>query len=155
LEENNRKLQEQVRQASNLIISSTQEGKGYLDRAKTLEEKLQDLTKTALRQGTVINGLKEQVEANERVRLEYQHLYEAGMEEIASLRLQIEEYRPKEQGRGRRISEAVQSVGIGEAIEEKIRGERAAQKEESRVIIFSEESLQRIRAIADKYRVRK
>jgi len=155
LEENNRKLQEQVRQASNLIISSTQEGNEYLGRAKTLEEKLQDLTKTALRQGTVINGLKEQVEANERVRLEYQHLYEAGMEEIASLRLQIEEYRPKEQGRGRRISEAVQSVGIGEAIEEKIRGERAAQKEESRVIIFSEESLQRIRAIADKYRVRK
>ena len=144
-----------MEEASGQIIRLHQDGEGYVERAKTAEERLRNLTEDAIRQGTVINGLNELAQANEQVRLEYQHLYEAGMEEIASLRLQIEEYRPKEQGRGRRISEAVQSVGIGEAIEEKIRGERAAQKEESRVIIFSEESLQRIRAIADKYRVRK
>jgi len=155
LGEENEKLRGQVEEASGQIIRLHQDGEGYVERAKTAEERLRNLTEDAIRQGTVINGLNELAQANEQVRLEYQHLYEAGMEEIASLRLQLEEYQSKEQDKERRISNVVQSVRIEEITEEKIGEARAVQNEESPVIIFSKESLQRIRAIADKYRVRK
>lgn len=155
LEEDNKKLKGQVEEASGQIIRLHVDGEEYIERTRTAEERLRNLTEDAIRQGTVINGLRELVEASERWRLEYQRLHEENMEEIAGLRLQIEEYQSKEQDWERRLSEAVQSVRTETVIGETMGTEQGVRKEESQIITFSEESLQRIRAIADKYRVRK
>ena len=153
LGEENEKLKGQVEEASDQIIRLHTDGEGYIERARTAEERLRKLTEDAIRQGTIINGLKELVEASEKGRFEYQRLHEESMEAMIGLRLKIEEYQSKEQDWERRVSEIMHPVRetvIGEEMEK-----RRMQKEESSVIIFSEESLQRIRAIADKYRVRK
>ncbi len=155
LEEENEKLKGQVEEASGQIIRLHIDGEGYIERARTAEERLRKLTEDAINQGTVINGLKELAEASERWRLEYQRLHEENMGEMVGLRLRIEEYQSKEQDWERRLSESVQSVGTKAMFEGEVETGKDVQREESLVIMFSEESLQRIRAIADKYRVRK
>lgn len=155
LGEENEKLKGQVEEASGQIIRLHADGEGYIERARTAEERLRKLTEDAIRQGTVLNGLKELVEASEKGRLEYQRLHEDSMEEIIGLRLKIEEYQSKEQDWERRLSEAMQSVRTEIVTEETGGKGREVQREESQIIMFSEESLQRIRAIADRYRVRK